>query len=708
MRRLLPVLIPALLVLPATALAVHWPNMGGDTGRSGNQPVDPGTTPLTAVWSKTAATDQGVISSPLVTGGSPDEQLVVYGTPNGSIHLRRLNTGAAVGPEAGIQVDNSMPIDPDILGRPGTAFSVTPASTSTDAGPGQLWVVYNDDDGSAVAPGLGNTAGSDLTIAQIDEATGDVIQRKKVEDADGFSITSSVVLGPADGSGNRSLFFVAARADTSGRLYSVPLVNASSRGATIGTARYTGSYAMPPEASPAIVALRSPSGVPTYYVAIATADRVRTFTAGELDAGPESPGFAGGTPETPAVPTQASGAPAGPGQPVTVTPSIYTAVTSSDGLSTTVYQFQQSGNALTTKATSPARPGTASPGMAVSQVLTPAGASGGNVVLTTTRNLTVLNADGLGFSGALSPDDSLTSGTSGFSAATPAVSGNLAYVKRDDGRQLIVGLPSAQPISPASFPGQDASVGGGLRSGVGQVAISRGYVVFGGPQGVSVYRNTDQTPPLVAVSEPAAGASVSGTVTVSAVASDTRGIAKVELKAGGRSLGTDTTAAGGSPFFPEGGTYSVSVPASELGSGTVSLTAVATDTSGLSTTSAARSVTTGGSTAPPSRQAIVFGAARFRSLASLRQNGISARVRCFSARCTVRTTLKTGLTRVGLTSVTVNRGVTRVRTRLSAAGRAYVRRKPPTAGRALRLRLTVKLADGRESKQRTGGFIVRP
>lgn len=52
----------------------------------------------------------------------------------------------------------------------------------------------------------------------------------------------------------------------------------------------------------------------------------------------------------------------------------------------------------------------------------------------------------------------------------------------------------------------------------------------------------DTSPPTVSISAPAAGASVSGTSTVSAVASDNAGVAKVELYVDGALYGTDTAA----------------------------------------------------------------------------------------------------------------------------------------------------------------------
>ncbi len=705
MRRFLPIVVLTVLAVPGTALAVHWPFYGGDSGRSGNQQVDAGKPPLGAVWSKTSAADQHVISGPVVTAGSPDQQRVIYGTAAGVVHLRSLTTGDAVGPEGGLNIDDA-PADADTLGRPGTTYSVSFADSSTAAGPGQVFVVHNEDDASAVTPGIGSTQGSDLEIAQIDETSGALVQQKKVEDADGYTISSSPVLSPADGSGNRTLYFVAYRSNGSGRLFAVPVLNSTSRGAVLGTARYTDTFAVTPEASPSLVSLKDPAGTPTYYVAVAAGGQVLTFTAGELKPGPQSKSLFG-TAETPSAPVEAGGFAAGPGTAVTTTPYLYTAVTSADGKSTTVYQLEQSGNALGVKASSPALPGIAAPGLALTQELGAGGAGAGYVAVTTSQNLYVLKTDGLGLAGSLAAGNDLTGGTSGFSAATPAVSGALGYVTRDDGRKLVVGLPSAQPISQADFPGQDQSVGGGLRSGVGQPGISRGYVAYGGPDGVHVYRNTDQTAPVVGLTAPADNATVSGNVTVSAAAYDARGIKSVEFMAGGTSLGTATSPSSGSPYdIPPPAIYSITVPASKLGSGTVKITAVATDASGLTSTSAARSVTVGGGSG--TRHHVVYGPKRHRTLHSVRQIGISVHIRCASPTCKVTTSLKTGVHRLAGGTATVSRGTTRVRTRLSRSGSAYLRRHPPRPRNSVRLRLVVKVTDAGRSYQRAGGYVLKP
>jgi hypothetical protein len=97
----------------------------------------------------------------------------------------------------------------------------------------------------------------------------------------------------------------------------------------------------------------------------------------------------------------------------------------------------------------------------------------------------------------------------------------------------------------------------------------------------------DTTPPTVAISVPAAGATVSGTVTVAGTASDNVALAKVELSVDG---GAYQTAAGTS-------SWSFSLATGSLSDGAHTLTVRATDSSGNQATTS-ESVTT--SNAPPS------------------------------------------------------------------------------------------------------------
>jgi subtilisin family serine protease len=98
----------------------------------------------------------------------------------------------------------------------------------------------------------------------------------------------------------------------------------------------------------------------------------------------------------------------------------------------------------------------------------------------------------------------------------------------------------------------------------------------------------DRTAPTVSLTAPASGATVSGTVTVSATAADNTSVARVEFyRDGSTLLAIDTT----SP-------YSISWDTTTLAAGSHALTAKAYDAAGNVTTSASRSVTVKDITAP--------------------------------------------------------------------------------------------------------------
>ncbi|MBI5004415.1 Ig-like domain-containing protein [Candidatus Kaiserbacteria bacterium] len=100
--------------------------------------------------------------------------------------------------------------------------------------------------------------------------------------------------------------------------------------------------------------------------------------------------------------------------------------------------------------------------------------------------------------------------------------------------------------------------------------------------------NADVTPPTVVLTVPADGATVSGTTAVSATASDNVGVAGVQFKLDGANLGAEDTT---SP-------YSISWNTTTAASGSHTLTAVARDAAGNTTTSAAHAVTVPDTAAP--------------------------------------------------------------------------------------------------------------
>ncbi|HZH79208.1 MAG TPA: Ig-like domain-containing protein, partial [Archangium sp.] len=100
--------------------------------------------------------------------------------------------------------------------------------------------------------------------------------------------------------------------------------------------------------------------------------------------------------------------------------------------------------------------------------------------------------------------------------------------------------------------------------------------------------DNDLTPPTVSLTAPASGATVSGTVTLSASASDNVGISKVEFYDGSTLVGTDASAP-----------YSVSWNSRSGPNGSRTLTATAYDAVGNFSTSAAVTVTTNNDFTPP-------------------------------------------------------------------------------------------------------------
>jgi hypothetical protein len=92
--------------------------------------------------------------------------------------------------------------------------------------------------------------------------------------------------------------------------------------------------------------------------------------------------------------------------------------------------------------------------------------------------------------------------------------------------------------------------------------------------------SSDTTKPTTSLSAPAAGATVSGIVTVSASASDNVGVTRVEFYAGTTRIGSDTTAP-----------YSISWTTTNFTNGSYSITSRAYDAAGNVGVSAARTVT---------------------------------------------------------------------------------------------------------------------
>jgi hypothetical protein len=109
------------------------------------------------------------------------------------------------------------------------------------------------------------------------------------------------------------------------------------------------------------------------------------------------------------------------------------------------------------------------------------------------------------------------------------------------------------------------------------------------PAQILMGSSSDTTPPSVALTAPDAASAVSGTVAVSAGASDNMGVAGVQFRLDGASLGTEDTAA----------PYTISWNTTQAAAGPHTLTAMARDAAGNTALSAPVAVTVGNDTTAP-------------------------------------------------------------------------------------------------------------
>lgn len=537
-----------LLGVVAVAQAAHWPFYGGDQGRSGYQPLDEAGVPVTQVDQNTAATEDDVQNSIITTGGPLADRLYAFGTeepgtatPTGNVHLQDLETGApGARPEPGANVDDNADDEDSFRGLnvaddqndfrrlegQGVSFAdATPAGQQ----PSTLYVVHNDDNQDGT---------NDISIAQIREDLGLEQQEFTVPGTDRFTIASSPVLGPQrPGAGTdvvRDLFFVArsvaqttsiedpcgaigdpcAPAET--RLFKVTITNPQSISATFSAPAESNSVVVPagnPLASPSLANLTTIEGegdtaTPTtelYVIQGADNGQVFTFEADSLAAGPAADLPDDGDAQTVSVPVENDG-----DAPASAT-ALFVAVGDDTGSNpvtenngTTVYRLRvepvadgvdtlvpaTTGDDDAPTGTSARLAGSPSVALAV-DFANDAPGEGGHVVVTTSNNLYVLDANDLREGTRLSFNDNRTAGGSGFSRNTAAASGGLAFVQEDDGTPLVIDLDDAQPVADGEFqefPDHVTST-----SALGQPSISARFVQFATNLGTFVYRTTQPT-----------------------------------------------------------------------------------------------------------------------------------------------------------------------------------------------------------------------
>jgi subtilisin family serine protease len=179
-------------------------------------------------------------------------------------------------------------------------------------------------------------------------------------------------------------------------------------------------------------------------------------------------------------------------------------------------------------------------------------------------------APGSGITSAWYTSSSATNTISGTSMASPHVAGALALYLQAN--------PSASPATARNALVAAGTTGKVTSAGSGSPNVLL-YSVFGGGGG------GDTTSPTTSITSPASGATVSGTTTVSANASDNVGVSRVELFVDGLLTATDTS----SP-------YSFSWDTATVANGSHTLTTRAYDAAGNAGTSAGVGVTVSNAT----------------------------------------------------------------------------------------------------------------
>jgi Concanavalin A-like lectin/glucanases superfamily/Domain of unknown function (DUF1929)/Bacterial Ig domain/IPT/TIG domain/Kelch motif len=207
-----------------------------------------------------------------------------------------------------------------------------------------------------------------------------------------------------------------------------------------------------------------------------------------------------------------------------------------------------------------------------------------NRALTTAEIQNDMNAP-IGVSDTAPPTVSLTAPSNGASVSgAVTVSANATDNVGVAGVQFLLdGAPlgAEDTTSPYSLSWNSATVANGAHTLSARARDAVGNTTTSAAVMVTVSNAPDTTPPTVAMTAPAEGATVSGSVTVSAAASDNVGVVGVQFLLDGAALGAEDTT---SP-------YSISWNSGTSSSGPHTLSARARDAAGNVTTSAVVNVT---------------------------------------------------------------------------------------------------------------------
>ena len=165
----------------------------------------------------------------------------------------------------------------------------------------------------------------------------------------------------------------------------------------------------------------------------------------------------------------------------------------------------------------------------------------------------------------------VTAGETASFSVTAAGTSPLSYQWQKDGANISGATSSSYTTPPTKTSDSGASFMVNVSNAAGSISSSAATLTV----------NADTTPPTVSITSPVSGATVSGTISITATASDNVAVASVQLQVDGANSGAaDTT----SP-------YSFSLDTTTLTNANHTLTAIATDTSGNKTTSAGVPVT---------------------------------------------------------------------------------------------------------------------
>jgi hypothetical protein len=208
----------------------------------------------------------------------------------------------------------------------------------------------------------------------------------------------------------------------------------------------------------------------------------------------------------------------------------------------------------------------------------------GNTTTSATITVTVSDTSG--------PTVSITAPANGATvSATVTVSATAADNGSVTGVQFLldgVNLGVEDTTSPYSVSWNTTAVANGSHTLTAIARDAAGNTTTSAAVPVTV-QNTDVVAPVVTLTAPANGATVSGTVTIAADASDNATMAGVQFRLNGANLGAEVTS---SP-------YTFSWNSTGVSNGSHSLTAVARDAAGNTTTSAAVTVTVSNSNPAP-------------------------------------------------------------------------------------------------------------